>query len=328
MIATTLKLDNQNLPPFDGAIPIGYPLPNTRIYILDTQGRPAPIGVRGEIHIGGAGVARGYLNKPEMTAEKFIPDPFSTQPNARMYKTGDLGRWLPNGMIDYLGRNDFQVKIRGFRIELGEIEAQLAACEGVRDAVVIARTEETGDKRLVAYVIPQSGFTPDANSLREQLNRRLASYMVPAAFVMLAAFPLTGSGKLDRKALPAPDRSAIASRDYEAPQGEIEQQVAAILQSLLGLEQIGRHDSFFDLGGNSLSIIQLMARLRDKFQLEVSIQDIFTHPELSELAELIASRQIETFFAPEDIESLQKELENLSEDELRALLNGESELNE
>ncbi|MDC9604575.1 non-ribosomal peptide synthetase [Xenorhabdus griffiniae] len=329
VIATTLTvdhltIDNTQVPYLNDNIPIGRPLPNTCIYILDTLGQPVPIGVRGEIHIAGSGVARGYLNKPEMTAEKFVADPFSAQPNARMYKTGDLGRWLPNGMIEYLGRNDFQVKIRGFRIELGEIEAQLATCEGVRDAVVIAREEETGDKRLVAYIIPQSGFTLEANRLREQLNNRLASYMVPGAFVVLEAFPLTGSGKLDRKALPAPDRSAIASREYEAPQGEIEQQIAAILQNLLGLEQIGRHDSFFDLGGNSLSIIQLMARLRDAFHLEVSIQDIFTHPELSELAELIASRQIETFFAQEDIELLQKELENLSEDELRALLNGDN----
>ncbi|MBE8597849.1 non-ribosomal peptide synthetase [Xenorhabdus sp. BG5] len=329
VIATTLTvdkltIDNTQVPYINDNIPIGRPLPNTRIYILDTLGQPVPIGVSGEIHIAGSGVARGYLNKPEMTAEKFVADPFSAQPNARMYKTGDLGRWLPNGMIEYLGRNDFQVKIRGFRIELGEIEAQLAACDGVKDAVVIAREEEAGDKRLVAYVIPQSGFTPEANRLREQLNNRLASYMVPGAFVVLEAFPLTGSGKLDRKALPAPDRSDIASREYEAPQGEIEQQIAAILQNLLGLEQIGRHDSFFDLGGNSLSIIQLMARLRDAFHLEVSIQDIFTHPELSELAELIASRQIETFFAQEDIELLQKELENLSEDELRALLNGDN----
>ncbi|SFN56516.1 non-ribosomal peptide synthetase [Xenorhabdus japonica] len=324
VIVTTLTVDDRQVPYANDNIPIGRPLPNTRIYILDTLGQPVPVGVSGEIHISGLGVARGYLNKPEMTAEKFISDPFSEQTDARMYKTGDLGCWLPNGMIEYLGRNDFQVKIRGFRIELGEIEAQLAACEGVKDAVVIARKEETGDKRLVAYVIPQSDFTPDANSLREQLNTHLASYMIPNAFIMLESFPLTGSGKLDRKALPAPDRSAIASREYEAPQGEIEQQIAAILQGLLGLEQIGRHDSFFDLGGNSLSIIQLMARLRDEFHLEVSIQDIFAHPELSELAELIASRQIETFFAQEDIESLQKELENLSEDELRALLNGDN----
>ncbi|MEQ1962572.1 amino acid adenylation domain-containing protein [Xenorhabdus khoisanae] len=328
VIATNLILDDDTYSIKD-AIPIGYPNANTQIYILDTLGHPVPLGVSGEIHIAGTGVARGYLNQPDLTAEKFISDPFSTdpfkeKPDARMYKTGDLGRWLPDGTIEYLGRNDFQVKIRGFRIELGEIEAQLLACSGVREALVVAREEDNGDKRLVAYVIPQPDAVPDVNSLREQLNAHLAGYMIPNAFVMLDAFPLTASGKVDRKALPAPDHASIASHEYQAPEGEIEQQIAVILQNLLKLEQVGRHDSFFDLGGNSLSIIQLMARLRDEFHLEVSISDIFAHPTLSELAELIASRQLETFFAQEDLESLQKELENLSEDELRALLNGDN----
>ncbi|MBD2812049.1 amino acid adenylation domain-containing protein [Xenorhabdus sp. Vera] len=322
VIATHLIDNRSNL--INGVIPIGYPNANTQIYILDTLGHPAPFGVSGEIYIAGTGVARGYLNQPDLTAEKFVSDPFSKQPDARMYKTGDLGRWLPNGTIEYLGRNDFQVKIRGFRIELGEIETQLLACSGVREALVVAREEDNGDKRLVAYVIPQPDVTPDVNSLREQLNTHLAGYMMPNAFVILDAFPLTASGKVNRKALPVPDRTASASREYEAPAGEIEQQVAVILQTLLKLEQVGRHDSFFDLGGNSLSIIQLMARLRDEFHLEISIPDIFAHSTLSELAALIESRQIETFFAPEDIESLQKELENLSEDELRALLNGDN----
>ncbi|WP_319930872.1 non-ribosomal peptide synthetase [Xenorhabdus santafensis] len=323
VIATNLVLNNYSSP-ITSAIPIGYPNVNTQIYILDTHGLPVPLGVSGEIHIAGFGVARGYLNRPDLTAEKFIADPFSTQPNARMYKTGDLGCWLPDGTIEYLGRNDFQVKIRGFRIELGEIEAQLLACTSVREALVVAREEDDGDKRLVAYVIPQPGTTLDVNDLREQLSNHLAGYMMPNAFVMLDAFPLTASGKVDRKALPAPDRTAIASHEYAAPEGVIEQQIAVILQTLLKLEQVGRYDSFFDLGGNSLSIIQLMARLRDEFHLEVSIQDIFAHSTLSELAELIASRQIETFFAQEDIELLQKELEDLSEDELRALLNGDN----
>ncbi|WP_143187508.1 amino acid adenylation domain-containing protein, partial [Xenorhabdus eapokensis] len=203
VIATTLTLDQQNSSHLNGVIPIGYPLPNTRIYILDTHGQPVPIGVRGEIHIAGVGVARGYLNRPDLTAEKFVTDPFSEQPDARMYKTGDLGRWLPNGMIEYLGRNDFQVKLRGFRIELGEIEAQLAACEGVSDAVVIAREEDTGDKRLIAYVIPATGITLKPADLREQLSTRLMEYMLPNAFVMLDAFPMSANGKLDRNALPA-----------------------------------------------------------------------------------------------------------------------------
>ncbi len=321
--ATNLILDDRSYP-ITGAIPIGYPNANAQIYILDSLGHPAPLGVSGEIYIAGSGVARGYLNQPELTTERFIRDPFSENPNTRMYKTGDLGLWRTDGTIEYLGRNDFQVKIRGFRIEPGEIETQLLACSDVREALVVAREEDNGDKRLVAYVIPQPDTTPDTENLREQLNAHLASYMIPNAFVMLESFPLTASGKVDRKALPAPDRAAISSRQYEAPEGEIEQQIAVILQTLLKLEQVGRHDSFFDLGGNSLSIIQLMTRLRDEFHLEVSITDIFAHSTLSGLAELIGSRQIETFFAQEDIESLQKELENLSEDELLALLNGDN----
>ncbi|WP_141554388.1 AMP-binding protein, partial [Xenorhabdus kozodoii] len=283
VIATTLKLDNQNLPPFDGAIPIGYPLPNTHIYILDTHGQPVPIGVGGEIHIGGAGVARGYLNQPDLTAEKFVTDPFSGQTNRRMYKTGDLGRWLPNGAIEYLGRNDFQVKIRGFRIELGEIETQLAACEGVSDAVVIARAEETGDKRLVAYLIPQAGVTLNPAYLREQLSTRLMEHMLPGAFVMLDAFPLTANGKLDRKALPAPDQSAIVSRDYEAPQGETEQILATVWQSLLGLQQVGRHDNFFELGGHSLLVVNLIEELRQRGLL-LDVSTVFSAPTLAAMS--------------------------------------------
>ncbi|WP_411572052.1 non-ribosomal peptide synthetase [Xenorhabdus nematophila] len=245
VIATALTLEDRNTPYIAHDIPIGYPLPNARIYILDTHGQPVPVGVSGEIHIGGTGVARGYLNRPDLTAEKFVSDPFSEQSDARMYKTGDLGRWLPNGMIEYMSRNDFQVKIRGFRIELGEIETQLANCEGVKDVVVIAREEESGDKRLVAYLIPQSGAVLSPSHLREQLSTRLMDHMLPSAFVMLEAFPMSANGKLDRKALPAPDRTAIVSREYEAPQGETEQKLAEIWQSLLNLEQVGRQDNFF-----------------------------------------------------------------------------------
>ncbi|WP_141554463.1 AMP-binding enzyme, partial [Xenorhabdus kozodoii] len=180
-------------------IPIGQPIGNTQIYILDTQGQPVPLGVAGEIYIGGAGVARGYLNRPELTAERFLVDPFATEPDARMYKTGDLGRWLPDGNIDYLGRNDFQVKLRGFRIELGEIEAKLTQCDGVREAVVIAREDEPNQKRLVAYVRPEDGTELVPAELRQQLSQHLADYMLPSAFITLDAFPLTPNGKLDRK---------------------------------------------------------------------------------------------------------------------------------
>ncbi|MBD2789901.1 AMP-binding protein, partial [Xenorhabdus sp. DI] len=266
--------------------PIGRPLPNTRIYILDTQGQPVPIGVSGEIHIAGAGVARGYLNRPDLTAEKFVADPFSEHADARMYKTGDLGRWQPNGMIEYLGRNDFQVKIRGFRIEMGEIEAQLAACEGVSDTVVIAREEETGDKRLVAYLIPQTGSTLNPAELRKQLSTRLMEHMLPSAFVILDAFPLSANGKLDRKALPEPDRSAIVSREYEAPQGETEQKLAAIWQLLLNVEQVGRQDNFFELGGHSLLVVNLIEQLRSH-GLSLDVSTVFAAPTLAAMSALI-----------------------------------------
>ncbi|WP_332690623.1 non-ribosomal peptide synthetase, partial [Devosia sp.] len=235
-----------------GVLPIGSPIANTRAYILDARQQPVPLGVSGELYIAGAGVARGYLNRPELTAERFLADPFSTDSQARMYKTGDLGRWLPDGTIEYLGRNDFQVKIRGFRIELGEIEAHLAACHGVREALVLAREDNPGDKRLVAYLLAQSGAVLDAATLRTALAGLLPDYMVPAAFVTLDSFPLTPNGKLDRQALPAPDRDAVVTRSYEAPQGDVETAIAAIWQELLGIERVGRHDHFFELGGHSL----------------------------------------------------------------------------
>ncbi len=262
VIATTLKMDGtvkadgQQLADITDNIPIGYPLPNTRIYILDTFGKPVPLGVSGEIYIGGAGVARGYLNRPDLTAEKFVADPFSQQPDARMYKTGDLGRWLPNGTIEYLGRNDFQVKLRGFRIELGEIETRLVQCQGVQEAIVLVRETAPDDKRLIAYIQPQSGVKLSPSALRQQLAQHLAEYMLPSAFVTLDAFPLTANGKIDRQAFPAPDQSAIVVRDYEAPQGEIETALAQIWQELLGLERVSRHDHFFELGGHSLLILK------------------------------------------------------------------------
>ncbi|MBD2789293.1 amino acid adenylation domain-containing protein, partial [Xenorhabdus sp. DI] len=304
VIVTSLILNGDDSCEVVNNVPIGRPNANSRIYILDPLGQPVPIGVSGEIYIGGAGVARGYLNLPELTAERFVADPFSEEPGARLYKSGDLGRWLPDGNIEYLGRNDFQVKIRGFRIELGEIEAQLAACDGVKDVVVIAREDTAGDKRLVAYLLPQPDVTLTPSDLREQLSIHLMEHMIPSAFVILAAFPLTGSGKLDRKALPAPDRSAIASRRYEAPQGEIEQKLAAVWQSLLGLEHVGRHDNFFELGGHSLLTVQMASRLRQVFNTEVNntevnntkvsninidLQALFTHPILSDLAQLLST---------------------------------------
>ncbi|MCF5710655.1 amino acid adenylation domain-containing protein, partial [Pseudomonas syringae] len=272
--------------------PIGRPIANTRIYLLDAHGQPVPIGVIGEIHIGGAGVARGYLNLPELTAERFLEDPFSAEPAARMYRSGDLGRWLADGNIEYLGRNDDQVKLRGFRIELSEIESQLAACPGVREAVVLVRELRPGDKRLVAYLTAQEGVELSAAQLREQLSQRLAEYMIPSAFVTLARYPLTPNGKLDRRALPAPEDDAYASRGYEAPAGEVEHALAQIWQALLGLERIGRHDHFFELGGHSLLAVQLVSRLRQRFEVEVALRDVFAEPTLQGLARQVANARL------------------------------------
>ncbi len=259
---------------------IGRPMANTQIYILDTQHRPAPLGVVGELYIGGDGVTRGYLNRPELTAERFIPDTFATRAKAWMYKTGDLGRWMPDGNIEYIGRNDFQVKIRGFRIELGEIEAQLRAYPGVRDAAVLAREDVPGDKRLVAYVTSTTDV--GAESLRGHLAGLLPEHMVPAAYVNLDAFPLTPNGKLDRKALPPPDGTAYVSHGYEAPVGEVETTIAQIWSKVLKLDRVGRHDDFFALGGHSLSAISLVAALQRHYDAQIS--DIFRWPTVIEQA--------------------------------------------
>ncbi|MQU79461.1 amino acid adenylation domain-containing protein, partial [Sinorhizobium medicae] len=242
---------------------IGRPIANTRIYLLDGHGQPVPFGAVGELYIGGAGVARGYLNRPELTAERFIASPFVE--GDRLYRSGDLARYLPDGNLEFLGRNDEQVKIRGFRIEPGEIAARLCEHELVGDAVVVARQDRAGDRRLVAYVVCGPETVADdeddgsglAASLRAHLTSLLPDYMVPSAFVRLEALPLTPNGKLDRKALPAPDDDAYARTAYEAPQGAVETALAGIWQELLGLERVGRHDNFFELGGHSLLAVQL-----------------------------------------------------------------------
>jgi amino acid adenylation domain-containing protein len=289
------------------SIPIGRPIANTQIYILDAHGQPVPVGVTGEIYIGGAGVARGYWNRPELTAERFVPDLFpSPAPSghplpqagegnvgavARMYKTGDLGRWQADGNIEYVGRNDFQLKLRGFRIEPGEIEARLAALPSVREAVVLLR-DDAGGKRLVAYLTPsdnsdatRKALTPE--NLRRSLSAVLPDYMVPGAFVTLAALPLTPSGKLDRRALPAPGDDDLVRQAYEPPQGETEAALAAIWIEVLKLKKAGRYDNFFELGGHSLLAIQVVTRVRQQFNTELSLRDVFEHPRLLDLARLL-----------------------------------------
>jgi amino acid adenylation domain-containing protein len=308
--------------PHAALVPIGRPLANTRIYILDAAGAPVPLGVTGEIHIGGVQVARGYLNRPELTAERFIPDPFGDDPQARLYKTGDLGRWLADGNIDYMGRNDFQVKLRGFRIELGEIESRLTACEGVREAVVVAREDAPGDKRLVAYLVARDGAALLPATLRAQLGSALAEYMVPSAFVMLDALPLTPNGKVDRKALPAPDGAAIALRSYEAPQGELENTIAAIWQALLGVPQVGRNDHFFELGGYSLLATQFVARLRDATGIDLPLMKVFQAPILASLADGIFLAELGKFDSA-DINDALSGIDDLSDEEVEMLLTQE-----
>jgi len=273
------------------SVPIGKPIANTQLYILDAQGQPVPLGVAGEIHIGGAGVARGYLFREELSAQRFIADPFGAQPDGRLYKTGDLGRWLEDGNIEYLGRNDFQVKIRGFRIELGEIEARLTAMPGVRDAAVAARDDGPGgDKRLVAYLQLEDGAEWSVAAVREHLSSVLPAHMVPSAFVTLDAFPLSPNGKLDRKALPAPEQDAVAVQEYVAPEGAVEQAVAEVLQEVLGVERVGRNDHFFELGGHSLMVVTLIERLRLR-GLVMDVRDVFNAPTLQAMAAVIAQRE-------------------------------------
>ncbi|HEY4590472.1 MAG TPA: amino acid adenylation domain-containing protein, partial [Thermoanaerobaculia bacterium] len=260
---------------------IGVPFPDLSLAVMDRHLRPAPIGVPGELVVGGAGLARGYLGRPELTAERFVPDPFG-RPGARLYRSGDLGRFLPDGDVEYLGRLDTQVKIRGFRIELGEIEAALVQA-GARQAVVLVREDRPGDRRLVAYLIGDVS----TEALRQALRERLPDYMVPAAFVALDAFPLTVNGKVDRKALSsmggAPEQPA-SEETYVAPRTPVEEALAGIWAEVLGLERVGAADHFFDLGGHSLLATQVMSRLRGAFDVEMPLHDLFGAPVLADLA--------------------------------------------
>jgi len=255
--------------------PIGKPIANFELYILDQYMQPVPVGAAGELCIGGIGLARGYHNLPDLTAEKFIPNPFSRKPGARLYRTGDLARYLPDGNIEFLGRIDFQVKVRGFRIELGEIEAVLSHYEQIKDLTVIAREDTPGDKRLVAYIVPADSAELDVNQLRSFMRERVPDYMVPSAFVVLEALPLTPNGKVDRKALPKPEISRDdLSAEYVAPRNETEEKIAAIVGELLNIEKVGINDNFFELGGHSLLATQFLSRLKTAFQVELATPKI------------------------------------------------------
>jgi amino acid adenylation domain-containing protein len=279
--------------PLDEKITIGRPIANAQIYILDSQLQPVPIGVPGELHIGGAGVARGYLNRPELTQEKFIPNPFDKSKvksqKSKLYKTGDLARYLPDSNIEYLNRIDNQVKIRGFRIELGEIEATLSQHSDVQTSVVIVREDIPGNKRLVAYIVPQPQVTPTISVLRSFLKEKLPEYMVPSAIVILESLPLTPNGKIDRRALPEPN-SELRDK-YVAPRTPIEEILALIWQEVLKVELVGRHDNFFELGGHSLLGTQFISRVRSRLKVEIPLRSLFAAPTIAELAALIQQLQ-------------------------------------
>jgi surfactin family lipopeptide synthetase A len=275
----------------DAPINIGGPIANTQLYILDAHLQPVPIGVPGELHIGGLGLARGYHNRPELTAERFVPDPFSGKPGSRLYKTGDLARFLPDGNIDCLGRLDHQVKIRGFRVELGEIEEVLNRHPGVQTSVVVAREDTPGDKRLTAYLVNRNGAA-SSSELREYLRVKLPDYMVPAAFVTLEALPLTPNGKVDRKALPKPDFKAIADQSkFVAPSTPTEIILAGIWCEVLGLKQVGIHDDFFELGGHSMLAVRLFTEIRKRFNINFGLSALFEARTVGALAELICKRE-------------------------------------
>jgi amino acid adenylation domain-containing protein len=290
-----------------GQVPIGRPVANTRLYVLDAARRPAPVGVPGELYVGGAQVTRGYLGRPALTAERFVPDPFGAA-GGRLYRTGDRVRWSARGELEFLGRVDAQVKVRGFRIEPGEIEARLAEHAAVREVVVLAREDVPGDGRLVAYVVGDA----EPEALRAHLRQSLPEYMVPGAFVVLDRLPLTVNGKVDRKALPAPER-ASAEETYVAPRTPVEEVLAEIWAEVLRLERVGVHDSFFDLGGHSLLIMRLLAHVQATFDLKVSIRTVYSMPTLEALAGEIERRIYE------DVATLSEdEVEQLAESTLVA----------
>jgi amino acid adenylation domain-containing protein len=269
-----------------GSIPIGSAIANTQLYVLDRYLQPVPIGVPGELYIGGAGLARGYLNRPELTAEKFIPNPFSNEPGERLYKTGDLVMFRSDGNLEFLGRIDNQVKIRGFRIELGEIETLLSQHPNVKDAVVIVREDTPSERRLVAYIVLKQ---ESPENLRDYLKQKLPDYMVPSDFVPLKAFPLTINGKIDKKALPEPKSASY--EDYIAPRNSTEEEIAKIWAEILKRARVGIRDNFFDMGGHSLLVTQLISRLRDTFQIELPVQQIFETPTIADLA-LVITQQL------------------------------------
>ena len=294
---------------------VGRPIPDLRVYVLDERGQLLPVGIPGEIHVGGAGVAKGYLQRPELTAERFIADSFSSDPRARLYRTGDLARRLPDGELEYLGRIDDQVKIRGYRIEPGEIEAVLGQHPAIREAVVLAREDNPGDQRLVAYVVGEQGESFDAAEIRKYLKQKLPEYMIPSAFVLLDELPLTPNGKVDQE-MPAPDHGRPELDDaFVAPRNPVEAILANIWAEVLKLEKVGVRDNFFNLGGHSLLAMQVISRMRNAFSVDVPLGRMFDAPTIAEMATIIMENQARILreidsMSEEDAERSMKEIES------------------
>ena len=307
---------------------IGRPIPRAQVYLLDRHLRLAPIGVPAELYIGGVGVARGYLNRPELTAEKFLPHPFSTEPGARLYRTGDLARYRSDGTLEFLGRLDYQVKIHGFRVELGEIEAVLRQYPGVQDTVVVAREDLPGGQRLVAYVVTELEQSPILQELRGFLVQKLPAYMIPSAFVLLESFPLTPNGKVNRQALPAPDSQHSDYEDtYIAPRTPIEQALADIWGEVLSINRVGVFDDFFELGGHSLLATRIMARVHTTFQIDLPLRTLFEAPTVAAFAVIVMQHRV--LYDNEDVlQGLMTDVEGLSETEVQRLLSAQKALAE
>lgn len=313
----TLRAPTQDWPAYP---PIGRPIANTQLYILDAQFNPTPLGIPGELFIGGTNLARGYFNRPDLTAEKFVPHPFSTQPGARLYRTGDQARYLLDGNIEYLGRIDQQVKVRGFRVELGEVEAILRAHGAVEQAVVLLREFTPGDKRLAAYLVCRQQPHPSASELREFLLNKLPEYMIPAAYIYLDRLPLTPNGKLDRAALPAPDAARpVLEPSFVAPRTPLEQTLAGIWQEVLGLDGVGINDNFFELGGHSLLVIQIVSRIADALHVELPLKDFFQLPTIAEQSVAVAQLRA-TRDEPGRLDQLLERLDQLSPEEVQRLI--------
>lgn len=297
-------------------VPIGFPIANTQLYILDKYLNPMPMGVPGELHIAGIGLAKEYLERPELTREKFISNPFSDGPSARLYKTGDLTRWLPNGAIEYLGRIDQQVKLRGYRIELGEIESKLNEYFAIKDCAVIIREDKPGDQRLVAYLVPET-IQLQPEEMKKTLSKVLPDFMIPGAFIELEQLPVTSNGKLDRKALPAVSESITTNKEFITPRNETEAALADIWCEVLNLDVVGVTDNFFELGGHSLLATQIVSRVRDKFQVDIALSSLFESPTIESTAMYILENEL-MLTDEETLEKLLNEIDDLDDNNIQS----------